>query len=114
MNKPLILIIMSLMILSCKRDLIKDGILMAEREAPIGFNHLRVFRDSTFEFEYKSFPNSKLHTGKIKIVNDTIFFRYNDSIPSFGNKAIIDKKKLIYTNGSYNEILDIWLDSISD
>tara|TARA_R110000751_G_scaffold43361_2_gene100084 strand:- start:2488 stop:2796 length:309 start_codon:yes stop_codon:yes gene_type:complete len=102
------------MILSCKRDLIKDGILMAEREAPIGFNHLRVFRDSTFEFEYKSFPNSKLHSGKMKIVNDTIIFEYSDSIPAFGNKAIIDGNKLIYTNGKYSEILEIWLDSISD
>ncbi|GGE02058.1 hypothetical protein GCM10011312_26790 [Planktosalinus lacus] len=102
------------MILSCKRDLTKDGILMAEREAPIGFNHLRVFRDSTFEFEYKSFPNSKLHTGKIRIQNDTIIFKYDDSIPAFGYKAIIDGKKLIYTNGNYNEILEIWLDSISD
>ena len=102
------------MITSCKRDLIKDGILMAEREAPIGFNHLRVFRDSTFEFEYKSFPNSKLHSGKIRIKNDTIIFKYDDSIPAFGDKAIIDGKKLIYTNGNYNEILEIWLDSISD
>lgn len=101
------------MITSCKRDLIKDGILMAEREATIGFNHLRVFRDSTFEFEYKSFPKSKLHTGKMRIENDTIIFKYNDSIPAFGNKAIIEGKELIYTNGNYNEVLEIWLDSIS-
>ncbi len=114
MNKLLIFLFIIAMILSCKRDLIKDGILMAEREAPIGFNHLRVFRDSTFEFEYKSFPNSKLHTGKITMENDTINFIYEDSIPAFGDKAIIDGKKLIYTNGNYNEVLDIWLDSISD
>jgi len=87
---------------------------MAEREAPIGFNHLRVFRDSTFEFEYKGFPNSKLHTGKIRIENDTIIFKYNGSIPAFGNKAIIEGKELIYTDGNYKEVLEIWLDSISD
>jgi hypothetical protein len=114
MKQILILIFISSIILSCKRDLIKDGILMAEREAPIGFNYLRVFKDSTFEFEYRSFPNSKFHRGKIKIVNDTIFFLYNDSIPAFGNKAIIDGRKLIYTNGNYKEVLEIWLDSISE
>ena len=86
---------------------------MAEREAPIGFNHLRVFKDSTFEFEYTNFPNSKFYKGTINIENDTIFFNYNGKIPQFGNKAIIHKNHLIYTNGESRETLDIWLDSIS-
>lgn len=114
MKQIFTLILAFILILSCNRDLIKDGILMAEREAPIGFNYLRVFRDSTFEFEYKSFPKSKFHTGKIRILNDTIIFKYDDSIPAFGEKAIINGKKLIYIDGIYTEILEIWLDSISD
>ena len=49
----------------------------------------------------------------MRIENDTIIFKYDDSIPAFGNKAIIEVKELIYTNGNYNEVLKIWLDSIS-
>jgi len=86
---------------------------MAEREAPIGFHHLRVFKDSTFEFECKSFPNSKIYVGRINIENDTIIFNYSGKFPAFGNKAIINKNRLIYTNGKAREILDVWLDSIS-
>ncbi len=112
MKRSLILVIIIFLTSSCKRDLIKDGILMAEREAPIGINHLRVFKDSTFEFEYNGFPDN-LYKGKINIVKDTIYFNYENSIPAFGNKAIIQDRNLIYINGSYKEILEIWLDSIS-
>jgi len=113
MKQIILILTLILTLTSCKKDLIKDGILMAEREAQIGYNHLRIFKDSTFEFEYTSFPNSKFHSGKIRILKDTIFFDYADSIPAFGNKAIIEGRYLIYTNGKYKETLEIWLDSIS-
>lgn len=113
LKRNLILIFVLLLIVSCKRDLVKDGLLMAEREATIGFNHLRIFKDSTFEFEYTSFPVSKIHTGTIEFRKDTIHFNYKDSIPAFGDKAIIDGRYLVYTHGTYNEKLEIWLDSIT-
>ena len=103
-----------MLFVSCERDLVKNGLLMAEREAPIGFNHLRVFKDSTFEFEYTSFPNSTFHRGSITFIADTIIFKYEDAIPAFGDKAVIDGRYLVYTNGTYNENLEIWLDSISN
>ena len=112
--KPLIFLIISFItLISCKRDLVKDGILMAEREAPIGFNHLRVFKDSTFEFEYTNFPNNKMYKGKMNVINDTLYFDYTDSTPIFGNKAIIKKNLLIYNYGESKLTLEIWLDSIS-
>ena len=113
LKRKLIFIFALLLVVSCKRDLVTNGLLMAEREAPIGFNHLRIFKDSTFEFEYTSFPVSKIHKGTIEFREDTIHFNYIDSIPAFGDKAIIDGRYLVYTHGTYNEKLEIWLDSIS-
>ncbi len=107
------MILLIINLVSCHKDKSKDAILMAEREAPIGWNHLRIYKDSTFEFEYTSFPNSKFHKGEISILEDTLNFYYINSIPAFGSKAIIDGDKLIYTEGSHNEHLEIWLDSIS-
>ena len=92
----------------------ENAILIAEREAPIGWNYLRIYKDSTFEFEYRSFPNSRFHKGTFQIINDTLNFQYSDSIPPFGSKAIIDRNYIIYINGKNNERLEIWLDSITD
>lgn len=99
--------------ISCKRDKSKNAILMAEREAPIGWNYLRIYKDSTFEFEYRSFRNSKSHEGTVRLINDTLYFNYFDSVPAFGNKAVIKRNNLIYMNGNYNERLEVWLDSIT-
>tara|TARA_R110001583_G_scaffold194249_1_gene364763 strand:+ start:1631 stop:1975 length:345 start_codon:yes stop_codon:yes gene_type:complete len=113
--KPVIITIFLLFLfVSCKKDFAKNAMLMADREAPIGWNYLRIYKDSTFQFEYRSFPKSRFHEGIIKIINDTLNFEYFDSIPAFGNKAIIDRKYLIYTNGKYKEKLEVWLDSISE
>lgn len=107
------LIILTLILTSCKKDVTENAILLAEREATVGWNYLRIYKDSTFEFEYRSFPSSNFHRGKFSIIKDTLTFHYSDSIPSFGDKAIIARNQLVYINGQYKEILEILLDSIS-
>ena len=115
MNKIIPLIIIALLILSCRnKNKRTDFILYADREAPIGWIYLKVYKDSTFDFISKSFPTSKIHSGILSIKNDTLNFNFYDSIPAVGDKAIIDKRHVIYVNGSYKERLEIRLDSITD
>ena len=40
-------------LISCNQQEKKETLLMADREAPLGWVYLRVYKDKTFEFESK-------------------------------------------------------------
>jgi len=114
MNKIIFIILITLFISSCgNKNKRTDFILYADREAPIGWLYLKIYKDSTFDFIYRSFPSSKIHSGVVTIKNDTLNFNYYDSIPAVGNKALIDRRHIRFVNGSYDEVLEISLDSIT-
>ncbi|OAN64358.1 hypothetical protein A8B79_13545 [Balneola sp. EhC07] len=87
----------------------KELLLQADREAPIGWIYLRIYQDSTFEFESRGLRTSTVYKGKAKIDKYQISFNYNDSIPKAGSLAIYNKNTVYYTNGDYAESVGITL-----
>lgn len=86
---------------------LKNAILLADREAPIGWVYLRIFKDSSFEFE-----TGTVYAGKAKITSDSIFFFYTGTIPKAGTMAVYSDKYVTFTNGSYTERVEISLNKL--
>jgi 4-amino-4-deoxy-L-arabinose transferase-like glycosyltransferase len=92
---------------------IESAILLADREAPLGWVYLRIFKDSSFEFESRGLERrGDIYAGKAKITTDSIFFYYKDSIPKAGNKAVYSDKYVAFTNGTYPEKVEISLSKL--
>jgi hypothetical protein len=87
-------------------------LLQANREAPLGWIYLRIYQDSTFEFESRGLRSSTVYKGKAQIDKYGIRFNYNDSIPKAGNQAIYNKNAVHYTHGEYPERLGITLSKL--
>ncbi|MBU2928201.1 hypothetical protein [Winogradskyella psychrotolerans] len=86
----------------------RETILLADREAPLGWVYLRIYKDKTFEFESRGLERvGDIYAGNVELKNDTIYFKYLDSIPKAGNKAILTEKFVSYFNGDYPERLEI-------
>ena len=84
------------------------AILLADRKTPLGWVYLRIFNDSTFEFESRGLERrGDIYAGRAKITPDSIFFYYQDFIPKAGNKAVYSNKYVAFTNGTYPERLEI-------
>jgi len=91
---------------------IKEPILLADREAPLGWIYLRIYEDSTFEFVSAGLRSENIFPGKVKICNDTMYFHYNDSIPKAGKTAVFNEKIVAYIDGEYHERVEIKLNKI--
>ena len=118
MKNILAIMILTCLLSSCKEtnkrvDKDKQPILLADREAPLGWVYLRIFKDSTFEFENRGLRTGKIYPGKVKITPDTLYFEYLDSIPKAGSKAIYSDKYVAYTNGEYPERVEIKLTELT-
>ncbi|WP_223605651.1 hypothetical protein [Chryseobacterium sp. OSA05B] len=86
----------------------------ADREAPLGWIYLKMYDDKSFEFISQGIMRDKdIYEGNYKLKNDTFYFKYKDSIPKAGSKAIIQKGFVIYLNGNYSESLQVKLNNIS-
>jgi len=92
----------------------KEPILVADREAPIGWVYLRIYQDSTFEFESRGMRTGNIYSGNVSIINDTLSFHYIDSIPAAGTKAIISGDYVSYIDGKYKESVEIKLSLLSE
>ena len=93
---------------SCIGTQEKETILLADREAPLGWVFLRIYKDKTFEFESRGLERrGDIYSGTIELKNDTIHFKYRDSIPRAGARAVISEKFVSYFNGKYPERLEI-------
>lgn len=55
---------------------------------------------------------SDIYSGKYKMMNDTIDFKYENKIPVAGSKAVIRDGFLYYLNGKYPETLNIKLNQL--
>jgi len=80
---------------------------MADREAPLGWVYLRVYKDKTFEFESKGLERKDVYVGTFEFKRDTLYFKYSDSIPIVGEKAHVDNNFVRYFEGKYPENLNI-------
>ncbi len=111
-----ILLLGSLIITQCSYERNfeeKKAILLADREAPLGWIYLRIYEDNTFEFESRGLERKgTIYPGTIKINNDTLVFNYTDSVPRAGKTAIISKASVIYLDGEYQESLNIKTNNI--
>jgi hypothetical protein len=91
----------------------RKPILLADREAPLGWVYLRVYEDSTFEFESRGLEREgTIYPGKIELIGDTIVFHYRDSIPKAGARAILTKNWVSYFGGKYPESVEIKLNKL--
>jgi len=101
------------LLLSCKND--KKAILLADREAPLGWIYLKIYDDKSFEFISQGMVRDKnIYQGTYEFKNDTLYFKYKDSIPKAGSKAIINNGFISYLNGSYPESIQIKLNHLSN
>ncbi len=87
----------------------KSVLLKADREAPLGWVHLTIYQDSTFEFMSAGLRSKTVFKGKVEIRNDSLFFAYIDSIPKAGKTAVYNDKVVAYVDGEYTERLNISL-----
>ena len=106
--------LIALLFWSCtSRQSEKQPILLASREAPLGWVYLKLYSDSSFEFISSGLRDSDIYPGTFKINHDTIFFKYSDSIPKLQSfKAIIHKGYVNYIGGTYPESVQITLNKV--
>lgn len=87
-------------------------ILTADREAPLGWIYLNLYDDNSFEFVSKGLRDKKIYSGNYKIKEDTIYFKYKDSIPTAGNIAVLENGYIRYINGKYHEFVEIKINKL--
>lgn len=121
MNRIVQIAIIALIFTSCsfdsKQKEEKDDrviILSADREAPLGWVYLRIYQDSTFEFESAGLRKGEIYKGKAQITEDLIYFNYIDSVPKAGQTAIYDKNTVMYIDGKYLERVRISYSDLSE
>ena len=91
----------------------KEPILLADREAPLGWVYLRIYADSTFEFESRGLERTgTIYPGTIELKGDTILFHYSDSLPKAGDRAMLTDRAVSYFGGKYPESVEIKLNKI--
>lgn len=101
-----------ILITSCKEE--KKAVLLADREAPIGWIYLEMFNDKTFNFISKGgLRGDDVYSGNFNLKNDTVYFKYKDSIPQAGSKAVIKDGFVSYLDGKYPESVEIKLNNIN-
>lgn len=93
----------------------KIAVLLADREAPLGWVYLRVFEDKSFEFESRGLERQgEIFSGTIELITDTIIFNYKDSIPQAGTKAVIGNGRISFIDGEYPESVEIKLNELTE
>ncbi len=112
MKIRLLYLILILIIINCKKE-DKKEVLLADREAPLGWIYLKMYDDNSFEFISQGMVRDKnVYSGSYELKNDTLYFKYRDSIPKAGSKAVIEKGFVNYINGSYHESVQIKLNKL--
>lgn len=105
------LLYLTVLMISCRHD--KKEVLLADREAPLGRIYLKMYDDKSFEFISQGMMRDQdIYSGRYELKSDTLYFKYNDSIPKAGSKAVIDQGFICYIDGSYPESVQIKLNKL--
>lgn len=105
------LLLILLLILSCRNQ--KKEILLADREAPLGWIYLKMYDDKSFEFISSGLiRGDDKYPGTYELKNDTVYFTYDGSTPQAGSKAIIANGFVNYFGGKYPERIEIKLNKL--
>ncbi|MFN4365119.1 hypothetical protein [Chryseobacterium hispalense] len=105
------LLLILLLILSCRNQ--KKEILLADREAPLGWIYLNMYDDKSFEFISSGLiRGDDKYPGTYELKNDTVYFTYDGSTPQAGSKAIIANGFVNYFGGKYPERIEIKLNKL--
>lgn len=118
MNKYLYFIIFFFLLIYTSCDNAQKGhdkkpVLLADREAPLGWVYLKVYDDQSFDFILTGLRDKTVYPGTYRLNKDTIFFNYTDSIPKAGKTGIINKHSVSYIDGSYSESVEIKLNQLT-
>lgn len=87
-------------------------VLSADREAPLGWIYLNLYNDDSFELISKGVRNKEIYSGNYRIDEDTIYFKYKDSIPTAGSIAVLENGYIRYINGKYSETVEIKINKL--
>ena len=90
----------------------KKTVFSAGRKAPLGWVFLEIYDNKSFEFTSQGIRIKSVYPGIVKLTNDTLYFTYNDSIPTVGNVAVISHKRVSYVEGMYPESLEIKINTL--
>ncbi len=118
-SKNFALIVCLLTILCCfgcddqEKEEGNKPVLLADREAPIGWVYLNIYEDHSFNFILTGLRDKTEYPGTCRLNGDTIFFTYKDSIPKAGKTAIISKNSVTYIDGDYQESVIIKLNKLT-
>jgi hypothetical protein len=98
-----------LILASCFSDSDKDVLIRAQREAPLGMVKLTIYEDRSFIFEFTGLRSQQttLFKGQVEYSQDSLFFKYNDSIPGAGKIAVFDNNSIRFIAGDYPESFTI-------
>ncbi len=105
--KILILLFLGIVLFGCGTSKKKHPVLLADREAPLGWVYLKMYDDNSFEFILTGLRDEDVYPGTYTLKRDTIFFQYRDSIPKAGKTAILSKGYVSYIEGTYHESVQI-------
>ncbi|MFY7814055.1 MAG: hypothetical protein ACOVRK_02575 [Chryseobacterium taeanense] len=95
-----------LLMTGCKKS--KKEVLLADREAPLGWIYLKMYDDKSFEFISNGLVRGNdVYSGKYKLENDTVYFNYDGLVPKAGSKALIANGFVNYFGGKYPERIEI-------
>lgn len=92
----------------------KSPVLLADREAPLGWVYLKLYDDKSFDLMYKGLREKTVYAGTYRIGQDTLYFNYTDSIPKAGKTALINKFSVSYIDGAYSESVVIKMNKLSN
>lgn len=73
-----------------------------------------MYDDKSFEFISQGMMRDKdIYKGSYELKDDNIYFKYKDSIPKAGSKALLNNGFVNYLNGSYPESISIKLNKLA-
>lgn len=113
----LIVFFLAIIFTSCnqvKKKQQKSPVLLADREAPLGWVYLKLYDDQSFDLIYSGLRDKTFYAGTYRIGQDTLHFNYTDSIPKAGKTALINKFSVSYIDGDYSESVVIKMNKLSN
>ncbi|WP_312076145.1 hypothetical protein [Chryseobacterium sp.] len=114
MNLRFLLLITFIFLINCRKESEqRKEVLLADREAPIDWIYLKMYNNYTFQFISAGIRNDDdMYSETYSLKSDTIYFKYKDSIPNAGSKAVIENGYVNYLDGSYPERIQIKLNKL--